>query len=64
MKNLTQMMEESIEKYWDMEIVRGYLTSNVPTEIVEGRLLSILSVDTDEEFIEKSKQEGVLKNSK
>lgn len=64
MKNLTQMMEERIEKYWDMEIVRGYLTSNVPTEIVEGRLLSILSVDTDEEFIEKSKQEGVLKNSK
>ena len=64
MKNLTQMMEERIEKYWDMEIVRGYLTSNVPTEIVEGRLLSILSVDTDEEFIEKSKKEGVLKNSK
>lgn len=64
MKNLTQMMEKRIEKYWDMEIVRGYLTSNVPTEIVEGRLLSILSVDTDEEFIEKSKQEGVLKNSK
>lgn len=64
MKNLTQMIEERIEKYWDMEIVRGYLTSNVPTEIVEGRLLSILSVDTDEEFIEKSKQEGVLKNSK
>ena len=64
MKNLTQMMEERIEKYWDMEIVRGYLTSNVPTEIVEGRLLSILFVDTDEEFIEKSKQEGVLKNSK
>lgn len=64
MKNLTQMLEERIEKHWDMEIVRGYLTSNVPTEIVEGRLFSILSVDSDEEFIEMSKQEGILKNSK
>jgi len=64
MKNLTQIMEERIEKHWDMEIVRGYLTSNVPTEMVEGRLFSILSVDSDEEFIEMSKQEGILKNSK
>jgi hypothetical protein len=64
MKNLTQIMEERIKKHWDMEIVRGYLTSNVPTEIVEDRLFSFLSVDSDEEFIEMSKQEGILKNSK
>ena len=54
--------EERIEKHWDKNIVIGLMTSNYPTDMMEYKLKSILSIDNHQEFIEKSKEMDLLKN--
>jgi hypothetical protein len=59
---LTVEQEERIDKYWDRSVVNGMMTSNVPKNFIENELLSILSLDNHQEFIDKSKELGLLKN--
>lgn len=59
MKKLTK---ERIEKFWDRSVVNGLMTSNAPQYIIEHNLFSILSLEDEIEFLEKSKELGLLKN--
>ena len=59
---LTVEQEERIDKYWNRSVVDGLMTSNAPREFIEHNLLSILSIDDHQEFIEKSKELNFLKN--
>ena len=62
MKKLTKEQEERIEKFWDMSVVNGLMTSNAPQYIIEHNLFSILSLEDEIEFLEKSEELGLLKN--
>ena len=62
MKKLIKEQEERVEKFWDRSVVNGLMTSNAPQYIIEHTLFSILSLEDENEFLEKSKEIGVLKN--
>lgn len=59
---LTVEQEERIDKFWDRCIVNGLMTSNLPSDYIEHNLLSILSINDHQEFIEKSKEWNLLKD--
>ena len=61
MEKLTKE-QERIEKFWDRSVINGLMTSNAPQYIIEHILFSILSLEDETEFLEKSKEIGVLKN--
>lgn len=62
MEKLTKEQEERIEKFWNGSVVNGLMTSNAPHYIIEHTLFSILSLEDENEFLEKSKELGLLKN--
>jgi len=55
-------MKERIDKYWNRNVVTNYMTSNIPQEIMEYQLMSILSIKNEEKFLKESKDMGLLKN--
>jgi len=58
----TKKMKERIDKYWNRNVVTNYMTSNIPQEIMEYQLMSILSIKNEEKFLKESKDMGLLKN--
>jgi hypothetical protein len=59
---LTKEQEERIDKFWDRNVVNGLMTSNAPKYIIEHELKSILLIDNEQTFLDKSKEFGLLKN--
>lgn len=62
MEKFTKEQEERVEKFWDKSKIQGLMESNVPSHFVEHHLFSTLSLEDETEFLEKSKELGVLKN--
>ena len=62
MEKLTKAQEERVEKFWDKSKIQGLMGSNAPRHLVEHHLFSTLSLEDENEFLEKSKELGVLKN--
>jgi hypothetical protein len=62
MEKLTKEQEERVEKFWDKSKLNDLVTSNVPQHFVEHQLFSTLSLEDETEFLQKSKELGVLKN--
>jgi hypothetical protein len=60
MKKLTKNQKERFEKYWNKETINELITSNVPREIVEKWLYSILSIKNENEFLLKSEEMKLL----
>ena len=58
---LTEEQETRIEQYWDRGVLNGLLESNVPREFMENMLLTILSLESDEEFFEASNDWNLMK---
>ena len=62
MEKLTKEQEERVEKFWDKLKIQGLMESNAQRYLVEHHLFSTLSLEDENEFLEKSKKLGVLKN--
>jgi len=58
----TEEQEARAEKHWDRSVMRGLLESNVPREFMEKMLVTILSIESDEEFIKASNDWNLMKN--
>jgi hypothetical protein len=61
MEKLTKEQEERIEKFWNKHVVSELISSNIPQHIIKHTLFSILSLEHEKDFLEKSKEIGVLK---
>ena len=62
MEKFTKEQEERVEKFWDKSKIQGLMESNAPRYLVEHHLFSTLSLEDETEFLEKSREIGVLKN--
>jgi hypothetical protein len=56
-------IEERVNEFWDRNVMDELLASNVPKDIIEQKLLTILSLTDEKEFLEKSKELNLLKNN-
>jgi hypothetical protein len=60
MENLTKEQKERVEKFWDKERLNAILESNVPRHFIEHHLFATLDIVSDEEFLQKSIQLGIV----
>jgi hypothetical protein len=60
MDKLTKAQEERVEKFWDKERLNAILESNVPRHFIEHHLFAALNIVSDEEFLQKSIQLGIV----
>jgi len=60
MDKLTKAQEERVEKFWDKERLNAILESNVPRHFIEHHLFAALNIVSDEEFLKKSIQLGIV----
>jgi len=60
MEKLTKAQQERVEKFWNKERLNAILESNVPRNFIEHHLFAALNIVSDEEFLQKSNQLGIV----